>query len=161
MSRISRESTESNQQAFLGAFALTGSVKRSAEAINMPKATVKSWVRADLYGFRLRYEEAKDDFREYLQDIAIDRVKGQKPGDNPVLLITLLNAHWPERYRRDAGQSDNAAKEMMAEWKRWVKDTGRRGKGKAPEGEPAPRDAVAEAQKIIARKSNGNNGSSG
>tara|TARA_R100001086_G_scaffold7898_2_gene4566 strand:- start:1552 stop:2037 length:486 start_codon:yes stop_codon:yes gene_type:complete len=161
MSRISREAAEANQQAFLGAYAITGSVKRSAEAINMPKATVYTWLRADLYGFRLRYEEAKDDFREYLQDIAIDRVKGQKPGDNPVLLITLLNAHWPERYRRDAGQSDNAAKEMMAEWKRWVKDTGKGGKGKAPEGEPAPRDAVAEAQKIIARKSNGNNGSSG
>lgn len=161
MSRISREAAEVNQQAFLGAYALTGSVKRSAEAINMPKATVYTWLRADLYGFRLRYESAKDDFREYLQDIAIDRVKGQKPGDNPVLLITLLNAHWPEKYRRESGQSDNAAKEMMVEWKRWVKDTGKRGKEKAPDGGPAPEDAVAEAQKIIARKSNGNNGSSG
>ena len=161
MSRISRESTESNQQAFLGAFALTGSVKRSAEAINMPKATVKSWVRGDISGFRLKYEDAKEDFREYLQDIAIDRVKAQKPNDNPLLILSMLNAHWPEKYRRDSAPVDNAAKELIAEFKREVAKEFKRGKGKAPEGGPAPRDAVAEAQKIIARKSNGNNGSSG
>jgi hypothetical protein len=57
-----------------------------------------------------------------LQDMAVERVKAQKPGDNPVLLIALLNAHWAEKYRPNAVVSEDVAKEVLAEWRKQRKE---------------------------------------
>jgi hypothetical protein len=151
--------TKINQDAFLAAFAVSGTLKSAAEAIDIPRATIHAWARKDTHGFKVRYTEATEIFREYLQDIAVDRVKNQKPNDNPVLLITLLNAHWPEKYRRDAHYADNAAKEVMAEWKRFVKankKAARNSRDDKSEQDTEREQAVAEAQKILARKANDN-----
>ena len=152
--------TKINQDAFLAAFAVSGTLKSAAEAIDIPRATIHAWARKDTHGFKVRYTEATEIFREYLQDIAVDRVKNQKPNDNPVLLITLLNAHWPEKYRRDAHYADNAAKEVMAEWKRFVKANKKAARDSrsddASEQDTEREQAVAEAQKILARKANDN-----
>ena len=84
--------TKARQDAFLAAYILIGSVKGAAEAVPVPRATVMKWSSNNVLGFKERYLEAQEDFRESLQDMAMDRVKNQKPGDNPVLLITMLNA---------------------------------------------------------------------
>ena len=92
-----------------------------------------------------------------LQDLAVDRVKHQKPNDNPVLLITLLNAHWSELYRRDGAAASNDVREMMAEWKRFVKDNNRKHKSvqekeKMDEGDVAALNAINEVEKIMSRR---------
>ena len=142
--------TKARQDAFLAAYILIGSVKGAAEAVPVPRITVMKWSSANTQGFKQRYLEAQEDFRESLQDMAVERVKGQKPGDNPVLLITLLNAHWPEKYRRTGYLADNSAKEIMGEWKKWAREN----KKIAREGLPEDREnAIEQAEQILARKS--------
>ena len=154
--------TRAKQDAFLAAYAEVGSLKSAADACNLKRDTVSSWNKKDGYGFRAKYTQAKEVFREYLQDLAVGRVQQQKPNDNPVLLITLLNAHWPEKYRRDGQVASNGVKEMMVEWKKWVKDnSGKSSKDKeTTEAEEARRTAVDEVEKILAdRKERGDNAS--
>ena len=151
--------TRAKQDAFLAAYSIAGSVRSSALAIDVPIGTAKYWIVQDTLGFKAKYRDAKEMFREYLQDLAVDRVQNQKPGDNPVLLITLLNAHWPEKYRRDAYHADNSAKEVMGEWKKWLKESTRAEKKKSggatnadSEQKAAKENAVQEAQSILSRK---------
>ena len=143
--------TKATQDAFLAAFCITGSVRSAAEAVEVSRNTVWSWQKNDIHGFAKKYEKGKEEFREYLQDIAVDRVKDQKPNDNPVLLITLLNAHWPEKYRPGSTGADNAAKEIMSEWKKWVKQS-KKTTSPADEEKSDSQQAVEEAQQILARK---------
>ena len=156
MARKPREQTVANQDAFLTAYAGIGSLRSVCESLGLNRKTVLSWNHSDTYGFKERYVQAKEEFREYLQDLAIRRVRDQKPNDNPVLLITLLNAHWPEKYRRDSNAASGEVKEMMGEWKKWVKENGKKSiKSKeVSEGEEARRNAVDEVEKILASRQN-------
>ena len=148
------DATQARQGAFIAAYGEVGSLRKAAEASRVPRATVISWVQRDTYGFKAKYEASREMFREYLQDIAVQRVKDQGPKDNPVLLITLLNAHWPEKYRRDGNTVTDEVKEMMVEWKKWVRESRSSGKSQpaANEAEEAQRSAVDEVEKLLARK---------
>ena len=161
MSGSSAVETKANQDVFLTAYSLVGSLRKACDGIDLPRATVRSWIHTDSHGFKARFKESQEVFREFLEDIALERVKNQKPNDNPVLLITLLNANYPEKYRRDAYHTDNAAKEIMGEWKKWVKDNqkaeNRKTKtDKKSESEIDRQEAIEEAQKILSRKSDDN-----
>lgn len=148
------DAIQARQSAFIAAYGQVGSIRKAAAASDVPRATAESWIYNDVKGFKAKYEAARATFREYLQDIAVERVKDQGPKDNPVLLITLLNAHWPEKYRRDGNVVSNEVKEMMAEWKRWVGKSKRGVKPSAAqeEAEEARRNAVDEVEKILSRK---------
>ena len=142
------------QDAFLVAYGECGTVRASCAASDVGRSTVDDWNRSDAHGFRVKYAVAKELYREHIQDIAWERVKIQKPNDNPVLLITLLNAHWPEKYRRDGNVVTNEVKEMMVEWKKWVRDNRSSGKSQpaANEAEEARRNAVDEVERLLTRK---------
>ena len=153
--------TKARQDAFLGAFGLTGTIRKAAQESGVPRFTVYSWRRNDTQGFRTRLVEAQEAFGDYLEDLALERIKNQKPSDNPILLITFLNANKPEKYRRDALYADNAGKEIMAELKKLRKETSRSSTGRgskraAPteesEAETDQKQAVEVAQQILARK---------
>ena len=142
------------QDAFLVAYGECGTVRASSAAADEGRSTVDDWNRSDAQGFRVKYAVAKELYREHIQDIAWERVKVQKPNDNPVLLITLLNAHWPEKYRRDGNTVTDEVKEMMVEWKKWVRESRSSGKSQPAvnEAEEAQRSAVDEVEKLLARK---------
>lgn len=108
--------TVARQDAFLQAFADVGSIRSAAPGAGITRQAVHNWIKDDQYHFRSRFEQAILQFREQLQDLAVERVKVQKPNDNPVLLIAMLNAHWPEKYRRDTVViGSDSSKEMLAE----------------------------------------------
>jgi len=135
--KINPEMVRAKQDAFLAAYGECGSLRAACEASGVGRSTVGDWVT-----------------REYLQDLAVSRIKDQKPTDNPVLLITMLNAHWPEKYRRDSQGASSGMKEIMSEWKRWVKENNRPSK-KSPsmtEAEEAKINAVNEVEKILSKK---------
>ena len=153
--------TKARQDAFLGAFCLAGTVRKAAQESGVPRYTVYSWRRNDTQGFRARLAEAQEEFGDYLEDIALERIKLQKPNDNPILILAFLNANKPEKYRRDASYADNAGKEIMAELKKLRKETSRSSTGRGSkratpteesEAETDQKQAVEEAQKILARK---------
>ena len=142
------------QDAFLVAYGECGTVRASCAAADVGRSTVDDWNRNDAQGFRVKYAVAKELYREHIQDIAWERVKVQKPNDNPVLLITLLNAHWPEKYRRDGNVVTNEVREMMGDWKRWVREANRKVKPSAglQEAEEARKNAINEVEHILSRK---------
>ena len=93
----------------------------------------------------------KREFRDELQNMALERVRAQKPGDNPSLLITLLAANWPDKYRPNAIASNDTAKEVMAEWKQWVKKSKQENTAKeSDEGT----GVVNEAEELLKKKFN-------
>ena len=87
----------------------------------MGRRQIYTWLSDDLYGFREKFELAKHEFREMLQDLAVNRVIEQKVSDNPTLLIALLNAHWPEKYRPQISDIDETAKATMDEMRKSFK----------------------------------------
>ena len=115
------EDVISRQDLFLESFKSAGSVRASVSNIGMGRRQIYNWLSDDLYGFREKFELAKHEFRELLQDLAVNRVIEQKVSDNPTLLIALLNAHWPEKYRPQTSDIDETAKATMDEMRKSFK----------------------------------------
>jgi hypothetical protein len=154
---VSRYAVRARQDAFLVAFGEVGSIRSAASAAGVGRSTVSDWISKDIQGFRMRMEAARHVFREYLQDMAFERVKNQKPDANPVLMITLLNRFWPEVFRRDAYRADDPAKEVMMDLRKWMKANSPESKKTEEEVEEASarKRAIDEVEKLLARKASG------
>ena len=109
------EDVKARQDFFMTLYSELGSIRAAAKEMGINRKTVNRWIKGDVQGFKERFEESKYDFREMLQDLAVNRVKEQSPKDNPVLLIALLNAHWAEKYRPQVTSVDDTAKEVLGE----------------------------------------------
>jgi len=109
------EDVKARQDFFMTLYSELGSIRAAAKEMGINRKTVNRWIKGDVQGFKERFEESKYDFREMLQDLAVNRVKEQSPRDNPVLLIALLNAHWAEKYRPQVTSVDDTAKEVLGE----------------------------------------------
>ena len=57
------------------------------------------------------------------EQLALERVKLQDAKSNPVLLITLLNANLPHKYRPTVVMNDDTAKSVLHELRKMAKDT--------------------------------------
>ena len=151
MSR-SKEETVNVQDAFLVAHGEVGTVRKACLAASVSRSTVYRWIDDNLYGFKDKYDISLGIFKEYLQDLALERIKGQGPKDNPVLLLAYLNAFIPEKFRRDSQGSDSISKEIMAELKRWRKESKNIISKKNVEEVDARANAIDEVEKILSRK---------
>ena len=109
------EDVKARQDFFMTLYAELGSIRAAVKEMGLNRRTVNRWMKDDVQGFKERFEEAKHNFREMLQDLAVNRVKDQGPKDNPILLITLLNAHWADKYRPQTVAVDDTAKEVLGE----------------------------------------------
>ena len=106
-----QDDTKTKQTKFLTAYRLLGSVPRAAKEAEVDRSTVYRWTKDS--EFKDQYSEAIEDFRDGLQDIAMDRLREQRAKDNPALLIAMLQAHWPEKYtKRDRPAGDTAENNM-------------------------------------------------
>ena len=104
----------SSQEAFLLAFRGTGTVLQAAAGI-CDRTMVYYWRKNDCQGFNARFEKAQHSFREYLEQLALHRIKdptGNRGSD--VLLLALLNANYPEKYRPNVVVDADAAKAVLA-----------------------------------------------
>ena len=146
---MGNSTTEGKQDKFLAAYAYLGSMTIASARAGINRTTVYRWDKNDLYGFRERFTTAKEEFRDELQNMALERVRAQKPGDNPSLLITLLAANWPSKYRPNSIADDGTAKEVMAEWKQWVKKS--KEEKAATESDTG---VVNEAEELLKKKFN-------
>lgn len=90
------------QQAFLKAFGQLGTIRAAARTIGIHRSTVNLWLSTDLYSFKKRLADAKEEYREYLEDLIHERLsnpQGNRGSD--VLLMFREKAEWPEKYREE------------------------------------------------------------
>jgi hypothetical protein len=99
--------TQGLQAAFLAAYSKAGTVTAACAAVpgGLSLQAVRNWDQGDVLGFSAAYADAREAWADYLEDLAYKRVanpEGSKGSD--ILLIALLNAHKPAKYRQQAVQ---------------------------------------------------------
>jgi hypothetical protein len=150
-----KDQTKAVQDAFLVAFSECGTVDKAVKALKGTKAavsrgTVYNWITDNTYEFRDKKEEALQVWRESLQNIGWERIKAQKPTDNPVLLLSYLNAFVPE-FKRTSTADVSEAKLILAELKQLRKEQ-KQPTAVSAEEVDARKNAIDEVEKILSRK---------
>ena len=104
-----------NQQAFLSAYAYCGTQTKAAEAAGLSRDVVTLWKQDDALGFNARFSKAVEAFADELENIAMDRIRNPEGRlGSDILLITMLNAHKPEKYRTGIVVVDEVPKAVAA-----------------------------------------------
>ena len=108
------------QDAFLHLYAEANSYRQATRALGVAYSMPYYWEHHGLHRFKERLVQAHLSFRERLQDTGlarIDKPEGNRGSD--VLLMAMLNAHWPERYSRDRlVVVDTGLKDFLVELKK-------------------------------------------
>ena len=102
------------QNAFLEGFSRFGTVTKASEAAGVSQAIPYMWNRDDKFGFTERWKEARQKFRDRLEQIALDRVEdpqGNRGSD--ILLMGMLNANWPEKWNRNLQVTHEVPSEVL------------------------------------------------
>ena len=120
---LGQRKTYRRQDKFLKVYKETRSRSVSASYAGVSPSTISKWLREDYLEFKQRYDEADTAFCEGLEQLALERVKMQDSKSNPVLLITLLNANLPEKYRPSAIMTDDTAKDVLSQLRKLAKET--------------------------------------
>jgi len=150
-----KDQTKAIQDAFLVAYSQCGTVVSAVKALkgtkaSVSRATIYQWEGENTYNFRDKKLEALQVWRESLQDIGWERIKAQKPTDNPVLLLSYLNAFVPE-FKRTSQSDTSEAKMILAELKQLRKDQ-KQSVSVSAEEVDARKNAIDEVEKILSRK---------
>jgi len=112
---------EDRQGLFLEALSEWGTIHKACRVLGMTRYAYRAWVEEDP-GFSSRVDAAKTEFGESLEDIALDRIKNPDKGKgSDILLIGLLNANLPHKYRPAAALDHDSAKDLIVEWRKAVK----------------------------------------
>jgi len=85
---------------------------------------------------RLAMLLAKEEYRESLEDLARSRLLDPKGNiGSDVLLMAMLNAAWPEKYKKHEEKRNEAAREALDTMKQMQRDWKRNLEAEAIEGE--------------------------
>jgi len=120
---LGQRKTYRRQDKFLKCYKETRSRSVSATVAGVSSPTITMWIKKDYLEFAERYEEADIAFCENLEQLALERVKMQDAKSNPVLLITLLNANLPNKYRPTVVMADDTAKSVLTELRQLAKES--------------------------------------
>jgi len=113
---IVKKQRRQRMSAFLAAYAEVGTIRKACRVVGVDRKTVYNWLRGDVEGFKELFELANHSYRESLEDMARERLENpQGNRGSDVLLISQLNARWPERYRANTEGRDQSAKEALQE----------------------------------------------
>jgi hypothetical protein len=153
--------TEERQRLFLVALGEWGTIHKACRVMDMTRWAYRTWVAEDP-GFSQRVDGAKVDFGESLEDIALDRIRNPDKGKgSDILLIGLLNANLPHKYRPAAALDHDSAKELIVEWRKAVKQV-KVDDGPVEDGLPAPIERtlaeILEKRGNVAGKGEGQEG---
>ena len=111
---LRQKRSAANQDAFLVAFGKCGTIAEAAEAIGLTRQAHYDWIEADTNSYRERFDAARVAFGDTLERLAWSRVSnptGNRGSD--MLVVALLNANLPSKYRPNVTVVDNTAKDLL------------------------------------------------
>ena len=114
--------TEKRKLVLLAALEEWGTVRKACEVSAVGRSTFHYW-ETDDPEFSVSVGLARRGFAESLEDIALDRVKNPEKGKgSDVLLLGLLNANMPHKFRPQLALNEDSAKELIVEWRKAAKE---------------------------------------
>jgi hypothetical protein len=104
------------QKLFLQGIRETGTISSALEkAGGIDRSTYKKWLASDP-DFPELYDDAQKEFGERLEGVVIGIVMDPEAvKKNPILMITMLNAHLPWKYRTTGVVQEDTAREVLKE----------------------------------------------
>jgi hypothetical protein len=139
-----------SRRKFLRVFEECGTMSGACRATGIATSNVKYWISEDP-AFAEEFHSARVAFAEMLEGIALDRVRNpDKNRGSDILLLGLLNANLPSKYRPQFAMNEDSAKDLIIEWRKAVKGAQR--EEPKEEGASLPAPLQAEVFDILMKK---------
>ena len=104
---------------FLKKFKEIKTVYSTCEAVGIPRRTVYQWLKDDI-DFKTDFEDIRLGVGEQLESIAfrlVEKMEADQEYGKPLLLITMLNANLPGKYRQ-ADTTSEESKQLMEDFRK-------------------------------------------
>ena len=106
------------KKKFLDSFEACGTIRGACKIVGVARPTYHRWVVEDA-DFAKEFDQRRVAFAESLEELALDRVRNpDKNRGSDLLLIGLLNANMPAKYRPQVAMSEDSAKDLIIEWRK-------------------------------------------
>ena len=141
------------KKKFLDSFEACGTIRGACNIVGVARPTYHRWVVEDA-DFAKEFDQRRVAFAESLEELALDRVRNpDKNRGSDLLLIGLLNANMPAKYRPQVAMSEDSAKDLIIEWRKASREVVKAASSEKPEEDLAPNisDTLTE---ILARRGN-------
>jgi hypothetical protein len=144
-----REVMLARRRNFLLAFEEHGTISAACRALGIDRSSVIRWQADPEFAEKLHV--ARVAFAEMLEGIALERVRNpDKNRGSDVLLLGLLNANLPSKYRPQFAMSEDSARDLIIEWRKAAKEVKR--EEPKEEGGSLPEPLQAEVFEILMKK---------
>ena len=112
------EMRESRKRVLIATLEEYGTVRKACAVSGISRKTYDHWQKNDPE-FSQSMDLARRSFAESLEELALDRVRNPEKGKgSDVLLLGLLNANMPHKFRPQLAMNEDSAKELIVEWRR-------------------------------------------
>ena len=113
---------EARKRVLIATLEEYGTIRKACEVSGVPRKTYDVWNRDDPE-FSVSMDLARRSFAESLEELALERVKNPEKGKgSDVLLLGLLNANMPHKFRPQLALNEDSAKELITEWRKAAKE---------------------------------------
>lgn len=120
--RYTDEEKDKIKSNFIEKYKETKTISSAVSGLNISRDTVYEWFKQDPE-FKQSFDDEKLAVGEGLESKAfqlIDKMVEKGDYGRPVLLITLLNAHLPERYKQSDNTGDDS-RQLISEFRKMAK----------------------------------------
>ena len=119
---VKRQKMRTNQENFLKGLKEKGTILNGLRKAGVTRWTYGDWMSNDPT-FPERVLDARQEFAEALEEVIVGIVMDPEAVKKvPVLAITLLNANLPNKYRPQAIVQDEAARDLLREWRKAARE---------------------------------------
>ena len=132
MSKYTEKQKDKLKADFIEQFKKSRTISSAVSSLPINRDTIYSWFKQDP-DFKQEFDDEKLAVGEGLESKAcqvIDKMVEKGDYGRPVLLITMLNAHLPERYKQSDNTGDDS-RQLISEFRKMARE--KKAKSKAVE----------------------------
>ena len=121
-SEFTEEEMEELKKEFLKEYSNSKTISTAVSGLAVSRRTVHTWLQED-FDFKEKFDEARLAVGESLESNAfrlIDQMMVENDYKRPLLLITMLNAHLPERYKQSDTTGEDS-RQLISEFRKMAK----------------------------------------